>query len=775
MNRFPCFLIFLWSLFVLNACNGGSGGSSTQQFQTLILASTAPPADVVNVAYPGFAFAVASGGTAPFKWSESGTLPPGLSLSTGGVLSGTPTSAGSFPITVTVDDSSSPQQTASQKVTIVISNGPQLAITSGTPPAGNPGYAYDGNSNGFSLRASGGLPPYKWSWTANNGSSLPAGLSISTNADSTGTISGFPTTAGNYNVVVKVSDSESPMSMVSSAYTIAISTPTSLAITSGSPPSGQAEKLYDDQGQLCVNQGDNVPPLRVHLYGFVLGGSGGIAPYRWSWAAGPGSSLPPGLNVTECVIGLSRRGSSVYGVCVRGTPIAAGSYDAVVTLTDSESPPMKFSANYTIGISPPPPIVISTIPLPAVGTLNSPYASTFTVASGGIRPFQWSESGALPPGLSFSAGGVLSGMPTETGSFPITIEVQDSVALKSAPQDFAIQISLHGFKATGSMEIARSAHTATLLGTGAVLVAGGYTSAGGLPTAELFDPSSGTFKPTGSMQSGRFQHSATLLSSALANGGMVLVAGGGTATAELFDPASGTFTSTGSMEVPRSFQTATLLNDGKVLVTGGSDAEQNPLASAEVFDPASGSFTPAGSMAIARYGHTATLINNGKVLIAGGTGPDGKSAAAAELFDPSTGTFTPTSSMKTGRYTHTATLLNSGKVLVTGGFDSNFIPVSTAEIFDPTSGSFASTGSMETARSFHTATSLKDGTVIVVGGEDASGNVLSSAEIFDPATGTFAPTGSMGSPRFGPVSTNLQNGAVLVTGGDGLATAEIYQ
>jgi len=432
---------------------------------------------------------------------------------------------------------------------------------------------------------------------------------------------------------------------------------------------------------------------------------------------------------------------------------------------------------------------IETTPAPSAGALDLPYSFTFT-ATGGLPPLTWSETGAPPPGLGpLSNGGVLSGTPTEVGSFPITIMAQDSLGQNSAPQDFTISVFLHGFKATGSMYGARYGHTATLLNNGEVLVTGG--SAGGPPrggppgpptllaTAELFDPTSGTFTGTGSMSIVRIGHTATLLKN-----GKVLVTGGGPfpvqngippyalASAELFDPTSGTFTpTTGSMSVGRYGHTATLLNNGTVLVTGG-DNGLGALPTADLFDPTSETFTPTtGNMSVARVGHTATLLSDGRVLITGGGGN------TAELFDPASETFTPTTgSMETARSYHTATLLDDGKVLVTGGVDSNNQALASAELFDPTTDTFTpTTGTMETVRSEHTATLLSDGTVLVAGGSGGT-----TAELYDPTSGTFAGTGSMQTARAGHTATLLRDGTVLVTGGlnnygSVLAEAELYQ
>jgi hypothetical protein len=139
------------------------------------------------------------------------------------------------------------------------------------------------------------------------------------------------------------------------------------------------------------------------------------------------------------------------------------------------------------------------------------------------------------------------------------------------------------FSMTGAMATAREQHTATLLADGRVLIVGGTTPTGTgdlQPTAtvEIYDPSTGSFSVTGSMAEARSLHTATLLPS-----GNVLVAGGGgeNSTAELYDPATGSFSITGGMEIGRSGHTATLLPNGSVLVAGGGIYAG--LASAELY------------------------------------------------------------------------------------------------------------------------------------------------------------------------------------------------
>ncbi len=180
------------------------------------------------------------------------------------------------------------------------------------------------------------------------------------------------------------------------------------------------------------------------------------------------------------------------------------------------------------------------------------------------------------------------------------------------------------FGAIGSMTIARSKHTATLLTDGRVLIAGGVSNVGssdGVASAEVYDPKTGTFGPTGSMTTARPSHAATLLQD-----GRVLIAGGtAVASAELYDPNTGSFTRTGSLKDTGACS-AVLLQDGRVFVM------QDPDGDPELYDPGSGTFLWSDKIALG-WVDTTTLLQDGRVLIAGGLDYPG-ALAKAVLYQP---------------------------------------------------------------------------------------------------------------------------------------------
>ncbi|GEM_PF-1628499 len=133
----------------------------------------------------------------------------------------------------------------------------------------------------------------------------------------------------------------------------------------------------------------------------------------------------------------------------------------------------------------------------------------------------------------------------------------------------------------------RDSHTATLLASGQVLLAGGRSALGGLgaplTSAELYNPVNDSWTTTDHLNGARFSHTATLLPS-----GKVLLAGGLAgndaistnylASAQIYDPATGGWRTTDNLDAPRSGHTLTLLPDGRVLAIGGARGNYRAIA-----------------------------------------------------------------------------------------------------------------------------------------------------------------------------------------------------
>jgi Putative Ig domain len=200
------------SLLLLFALSCATGRPPTPVLP-LVISPAALPAAVINVPYSATLTSV--GGMGPFTWAmSSGTLPPGLTLSPAGVISGTPTVLGPTTFKVQVTDSQTPIA-AVDIATKTITVSPALAVSTTSLTSGSVGVPYTA-----SLSATGGVPPYTWSITSGT---LPAGLTLS----SSGFISGTPTNQESQTFTVQVSDSESPPATASAPLTLTINGPTS--------------------------------------------------------------------------------------------------------------------------------------------------------------------------------------------------------------------------------------------------------------------------------------------------------------------------------------------------------------------------------------------------------------------------------------------------------------------------------------------------------------------------------------------------------------------
>jgi alpha-tubulin suppressor-like RCC1 family protein len=304
---------------------------------------------------------VASGGLAPYSWSATG-LPSGITINTlTGVISGTPSQAGSFPnISVTVTDDNGYTATKPFALTVSV----PYAITTTSLPSGVVGTSYT-----KTLTAAGGSEPYTWASTT-----LPAGLSLS----DAGVISGTPTQVGTTDVTITVTDSGGATAQAILALTVAAS----VHITTTDLPNGVVGTTYAETTLTAAD--------------------GNSASYAWS-----STTLPAGLT-------LSTAGT------ITGTPTEAGTFkDVKVTVTDTDGATAE--ATYTITISPA--VHITTTNL-SNGVVGASYSATTLSAADGTPGYTW-HSDSLPIGLSLSSDGKLSGTPTAADVYTVKITVTD--------------------------------------------------------------------------------------------------------------------------------------------------------------------------------------------------------------------------------------------------------------------------------------------------------------------------------------------------------------
>jgi hypothetical protein len=385
---------------------------------------------------------------------SSGALPPGLSLSGAGAISGTPTAAGTANFAAQVKDSSG--TTALKAFTLAIAPAPITITTQALPPA------EQGAPYSQVLAATGGTGSYTWSILSGN---LPAGLAL----DSSGRISGTPTGASTIFVAQATDAAGTTASktlsltvtpgpsfnsqttlatgVVGTAYDAAPAitggqTPYTFSLVGGQLPPGlslggnghvtgtplqtgsfsfamQARDAAGSQTQatftMSIVNGLTIstPPVLAGAslgvaYQAALGAAGGTPPYTFSVTAG---SLPAGLSFHS-------------DGRIDGTPTAAGSFQFTAAVTDAGGT----SASKPLSLAVAGALTITTAPTLPPAVLGASYNATLS-ANGGTPPYTWSiTAGAIPPGLNFAAG-TLAGTPTAAGTFTFTAAAADSASV----------------------------------------------------------------------------------------------------------------------------------------------------------------------------------------------------------------------------------------------------------------------------------------------------------------------------------------------------------
>lgn len=430
--------------------------------QTLAFETQALPAGTVNLAY--VTTIQATGGVGGYTFSiNSGQLPNGLTLSTGGVIQGTPTTAGSYLFTVRLQ-SGAESLLKTYNLIVASNTGNDLTITTQALPQGTVGAGYQA-----AVTASGGSSPYSYQFVSGSGV-LPNGISFV----SSGQFLGTPNVAGTYTFTIRVTDTagaiyDRTLTIVVNSNILAVSTltlpnasqglayNTSLAATGGIPPytfgivsgnlpagltistagniAGTPSSLGTSNFRVRVTDGINsfadrdlsitvvAPALSITLgpipaairnaaYAYTFTSTGGSGSKAYTLFSG---SLPNGLTLNSNGL-------------LNGTPTVLGIFPIVVRVTDAAS--STSNGNFTLTVNATA-LTITPTTLPA-GALNIPYSTTLG-ATGGTAPYSFSlASGSLPPGLNLSTGGVLSGSPTQAGTFQFTVGVVDSASISSS-------------------------------------------------------------------------------------------------------------------------------------------------------------------------------------------------------------------------------------------------------------------------------------------------------------------------------------------------------
>lgn len=336
-------------------------------------------------------------------WWEivNGGLPAGLSISSSGLVSGTPTAAGTTQPWVWVHDLTAPQGGPSwcggdnhserQFVFTVVGSGgggsppptpkppppqPVLQITTSSLSAATAGTAYSAT-----LAATGGSSK-AWSVTAG---ALPAGLTLGSN----GVISGTPTASGSFAFTVRVASGSSSASKQ-------LQLVVREKLTATAPPAQTWE----------VGR-----PLQI-----TLSAKGGAPGYSWKLAG----TLPGKTGF----IGDKGDGSTSM---LQGVPADAGSFPIALTVTDSAGVSVDLNVTLTIA---------EKLRIGTLGIGRAKVGKSYRLAlgsTGGVGATRWAlPAGLLPRGLRLSTIGVVSGKPRQAGRFRFTVAVTDALGAKAA-------------------------------------------------------------------------------------------------------------------------------------------------------------------------------------------------------------------------------------------------------------------------------------------------------------------------------------------------------
>ena len=312
-------------------------------------------------------------GCPPYTWTViSGSLPPGIQLTTGGNITGIATQPGSFGFFVDLADTGCPAYLRQSQRPFTLNVIPKLTVTTASPLAsGVVGVPY---STQLTYEGGGAVT---WSQT---GGALPAGLTLSP----TGLLAGTPTTVGATAFTVFIKDANTSRSDTKQ---LALEILAPLAASVGSAPASE---------------------VGIAFKGITPAATGGKAPYVWSAVGG---GLPSGLALDPAT------------GAITGTPAAAGSFALKLNVADT----LGSNATVDLPLVVAPKLTVTTLRLP-VTKVGSLYQATVRTR-GGAAPIKWKvTAGKFPVGIRLDTKtGILSGKPRTAGIFPFTVTVTDKL------------------------------------------------------------------------------------------------------------------------------------------------------------------------------------------------------------------------------------------------------------------------------------------------------------------------------------------------------------
>jgi len=340
------------------------------------------PAGVVGQSYSKqFNGAGGCGPALPYQYTLiGGKLPPGLSLSFGGAITGVPTQAGTFSFWVNLSDQNPPTadwcrpSQAQREFTIEVTGGAPVTPLSIVQSALAPKATVLGQPYSFQFTAQGGGTQ---TWTVESGA-LPGGLTLS----SSGVLSGTPATSGDFSFTVRVSDGSR-----SATRSFTLSVVAALKIAAEAVPAGEVAR-----------------PFKLEL-----AAAGGKGPYAWTVASG--SALPSGLSIDG--------GTGI----VSGVPAVAGTFPVKVTVTDA----LGFTDTIDVKLDLAAKLVLVKKALPSAKAGHAFRARL--LAQGGVAPQTWKlVRGSLPAGIHLSKRtGELTGSARRAGTSTIDVQVTDAL------------------------------------------------------------------------------------------------------------------------------------------------------------------------------------------------------------------------------------------------------------------------------------------------------------------------------------------------------------